>query len=460
MVRRVEVDYLVVGAGAAGMVFTDQLLAHTDATVAIVDRRHAPGGHWIDAYPFVRMHQPALSYGVASLPFGVERRDTVGVNAGLYELASAAEVCAHFDEAMTTVFLPTDRVRYFPMCEHVGGGRFTSLVDGEEWEAVARRRIVDATYVEGAIPATTPPSFAVDDGVRCVPAGELARLAAPADRFTVIGAGKTALDTCVWLLEQGVDAAAITWIKPREGWWPNRRFFQPYDLLPDQYVANADQTEVFDQASSTGDVFARLDELEILLRVDRNAPAEMFHGAIVSDAEVALLRRIENVVRLGRVRAIGRERIQLDEGSISTTPGTLHVHCTARGLARRPLRPIFEPGRITVQPMFWGTVSMQYALLGVVEALLPDDAARNALCPPINLWDRNRDFLVAYLALMVASRARVAYPDVAQWARTTRLYPFADLPRHADDPRVTEARARARSHAAGAFENLTRLVAS
>ena len=39
-----ETDYLVVGAGAAGMAFTDALLTHSDATVTIVDRRHAPGG--------------------------------------------------------------------------------------------------------------------------------------------------------------------------------------------------------------------------------------------------------------------------------------------------------------------------------------------------------------------------------------------------------------------------------
>lgn len=460
MGRLVEVDYLIVGAGDAGMVVADQLLAHTDATIAIVDRRHAPGGHWLDAYPFVRLHQPAVSYGVASLPFGVDRRDTTGVNAGLYELASGAEVCAHFDEAMTRVFLPTGRVRYFPMSEYVGEGRFVSRIDGRDRHAVARRRIVDARYVEGTVPATASPRFAVEDGVRCIPAGELARLETPAERFTVIGAGKTALDTLVWLLGQGVHPGAITWIKPREGWWPNRRFLQPYELLPDQYAANADQLETFAQASSISEVFARLEELEILLRVDRDAPAEMFHGAIVSDAEVAQLRRIEDVVRLGRVRAIGRDRIDLDEGSIATTPGTLHVHCTASGFARPPLRSIFEPGRITIQPMFWGTVSMQYALIGVVEALLPDDTARNALCRPIHLWDRNRDYLVAYLALMASTRARAAYPDVAQWARTTRLYPFADLSRHADDPRVGAARERSRAHAAAAFENLTRLVSS
>lgn len=48
-----DVDYLVVSAGLAGMAITDELLTHSAATVAIVVRRHAPGGHWIDAYPFV-----------------------------------------------------------------------------------------------------------------------------------------------------------------------------------------------------------------------------------------------------------------------------------------------------------------------------------------------------------------------------------------------------------------------
>ncbi len=50
-----ETDYLVVGAGAAGMAFADALLTHSDATLTIVDRRHAPGGHWIDAYPYVEL---------------------------------------------------------------------------------------------------------------------------------------------------------------------------------------------------------------------------------------------------------------------------------------------------------------------------------------------------------------------------------------------------------------------
>ncbi len=52
----IETDYLVVGAGAAGMAFVDALIGACDADVVMVDRRHVPGGHWNDAYPFVRLH--------------------------------------------------------------------------------------------------------------------------------------------------------------------------------------------------------------------------------------------------------------------------------------------------------------------------------------------------------------------------------------------------------------------
>ena len=66
--RELETDYLVVGAGASGMAFADTLVAHTGAEVVLVDRRHRPGGHWLDAYPFVRLHQPSAYYGVESRP--------------------------------------------------------------------------------------------------------------------------------------------------------------------------------------------------------------------------------------------------------------------------------------------------------------------------------------------------------------------------------------------------------
>ena len=76
-------DYLIIGSGAVGMTFADQLLTDTNANIVIVDRHHMPGGHWNDAYSFVRLHQPSAFYGVGSSQLGSNRIDVSGLNRGL-----------------------------------------------------------------------------------------------------------------------------------------------------------------------------------------------------------------------------------------------------------------------------------------------------------------------------------------------------------------------------------------
>jgi hypothetical protein len=119
--RILEADYLIVGSGAMGMAFTDVLLTETDASVVMLDRHAQPGGHWNDAYPFVRLHQPSAFYGVNSKPLGSDKVDATGWNRGLYELATGSEIVAYFDQVMQQQFLPSGRVQYFPMCEYHGG---------------------------------------------------------------------------------------------------------------------------------------------------------------------------------------------------------------------------------------------------------------------------------------------------------------------------------------------------
>jgi len=66
----IETDYLVIGAGAMAMAFVDTLLKETNARIVMVDRHDRAGGHWNDAYPFVRLHQPSTCYGVNSRELG------------------------------------------------------------------------------------------------------------------------------------------------------------------------------------------------------------------------------------------------------------------------------------------------------------------------------------------------------------------------------------------------------
>jgi len=160
----IEADYLVVGAGAVGMAFADQLLSESEATIAIVDQRHRPGGHWNDAYPFVRLHQPSSNYGVNSRPLGSGGKDTAGFNAGLDELASGAEVVAYFEAVMQQRLLPSGRVRYFPVSEYTADGCVVSRLSGAR-RPVAAGKVVDATRFSPNIPATRPPLYEVAEGV-------------------------------------------------------------------------------------------------------------------------------------------------------------------------------------------------------------------------------------------------------------------------------------------------------
>ncbi len=125
-----ETDYLVIGAGAAGLAFTDSLIAESDAEVIVVDRRATPGGHWNDAYPFVQLHQPSLYYGVNSMPLGPEAIQTSGREAGMYGRASGAEIREYFGRVMNERLVRSGRVRFFPECNSDGGRRFESMVTG------------------------------------------------------------------------------------------------------------------------------------------------------------------------------------------------------------------------------------------------------------------------------------------------------------------------------------------
>ncbi|WP_048228190.1 NAD(P)-binding protein, partial [Bradyrhizobium japonicum] len=111
----IEADYVVIGAGVAGMAFTDTLLHHGASTVAIIDAGHGPGGHWNHSYPFVRLHLPSRHYGVESRVLGNNSIVRGGPNDGLSSMASGPEIVSYYRDIMDHVFLPTGRVAYFPM---------------------------------------------------------------------------------------------------------------------------------------------------------------------------------------------------------------------------------------------------------------------------------------------------------------------------------------------------------
>lgn len=392
--QELEADYVIVGSGAVGMAFADVLVAESDASIIIIDRYAKPGGHWNVAYPFVTLHQPAAYYGVSSAELGGGRLEQGGLNDGLSELSTGAEVSAYFDDVMRHTFLPSGRVQYFPMCDYRGDGKFVSMVSGKEFHATARRKTVDATFLKTRVPKTHTPNFTVETGVRFMPLNDLPSITEAPDGYVVIGAGKTGIDACLWLLGHGVDPDHITWVVSREAWLLNRRNTQMTDdFFFDSMESQAAMFESIAAADSPQDMFARLEACGYFVRIDESVEPQMFHGATVSALEVEALRQITHVVRQGHVTSIGPTEIQLVGGTIPTTPNTVHVDCSAAAILDLGAKPIFQGALITPQLVRSYQPVFSAALIAHVELNYPDEAEQNRLCALVPLPDTTNDFI-------------------------------------------------------------------
>ena len=426
--RALEADYVVVGAGAVAMAFADTLLDESEATMILVDRRDRPGGHWNDAYPFVRLHSASMYYGVNSRELGGRRIETAGFNRGHLELATGPEICAYFDQVMRHRFLPSGRVTYLPMSEYGDDGVATSRVTGARTRLKARRRVVDATHSDTRIPSIDPAGFPVSTGVTCIAPNDLPRTASGDGGFVVIGAGKTAMDVAIWLLEHGVDPEEIMWIRPRDGWVYNRRHLQPsLELFADTVEGLTAEMESARDAISIADLFHRLEAAKALLRIDPNVEPTMFRCAMATEAEVELLGRIRNVVRLGRVHRIDDDCITLEHGSVPTSRGAIHINCTAQGIATRPSAPVFQDGRIVLQCVIHCWLTLSSAFIAYIEATRSDDSEKNGLARPIPLASEPLDW--ARLRLLEARNdaAWAEHPDIAAWFEKARLDSFSGM---------------------------------
>jgi hypothetical protein len=437
-----ETDYFVIGAGAIGMGFVDSLIEHSDADVVMIDRRHRAGGHWLDSYPFVQLHQPSANYGVNSLSLGQDRIEPTGRDAGFYERASGAEICGYYDDVLRHRLLASGRVRFFPMCEYLGERRFRSTLTGEETQVAARRAVVDATYMSTRVPATDPPPFAIGERVQCVPVGELTHVTSPPAGYVIIGAGKTGMDAATWLLDQGTPPDRITWIRPGDSWILNRAYYQPGTAVAATLEGVVLELEAINECHSIEAVYERLEAHGVVLRIDPAVEPTMLRGATASRGEVDELRRIENVVRLGHIKRVDADEITLEGGSIPTTREHLHVHCAAPGLSDRPPKPIFTDDTITLQPITRVSLSLSAALTGFVEASGRDTSEKNRLCRA-NAWPQTPfDFVRHLLTGMKTEMEWLSAPDVGEWVEASRLNLVRGINEDPDRTRVAGLQSR------------------
>lgn len=455
MRETVEADYLVVGAGAMGMAFTDALIDHADVRVVMVDRRHSVGGHWLEAYPFVRLHQASAFYGVASTLLGGGRLQQQGPEQGLQERATVSEICAYYEKVLAEKMVGSGKVEFLAGCEYVGERTVVSRISGRRYEFSPGCRVVDARYLAPDIPAETSPPFDVAEGARVLPVNDLARLDdAPSD-YVVVGSGKTATDACIWLLGREVDPDRICWVRPRDPWMLNRAVVQPDPAVFLGMVA--DTMAAGEAAASLDDLFLRLEGAGIMLRVDRSVTPTMAKTPTLATWELEQLRGLEDVVRLGHIRSVRRGWMDLEEGSVRVADDALVVHCAASGLKYPPTVPIWGAEAITLQPIRAGFPCFGAALAGYVEATRDDDAEKNRLCPPTPYPNSRAEWVTMNVLGTRAAMTFGAEPDIKAWADTAAINPARIPLEHPGSPELEDALERFRTHLGPGLARLAEL---
>ena len=454
--RTIEADYLVVGAGAVGMAFTDALIDHADVRVALVDRRHSVGGHWLEAYPFVRLHQASAFYGVASTLLGGGQLQQRGPELGLQERASQPQICAYYDRMLTDRMIESGKVEFFANCEYDGHGTVVSRISGERFEVPERCRIVDAHYLAPSVPAETPPPFGVTQDARVLPVNDLARLEEAPSKYVIAGSGKTATDACIWLLARGVDPDAICWVRPREPWMLNRAVVQPDPAI--FLGMAADTMQAAEKAASLEDLFLRLEDAGVMLRIDRTVMPTMAKTPTLATWELEQLRTLDNVLRRGHLEAVDRGKLTFADGSVAVADDALVVHCAADGLKYPALVPVWRREAITLQPIRAGFPCFGAAVVGYVEATRRDDDEKNRLCPPsplpnsMAMWARMN---------VLGTRAAMSFsaePDIKEWSDGVALNPARIPPGHPGSAALDDARERLATHTRPGLARLAELM--
>jgi hypothetical protein len=346
-------------------------------------------------------------------------------------------------------------VQVFTGCEF-DAGTVVSRLSGQRFEVAPGCRVVDARYLSPRIPADTAPPFEVADDAHVIPVNDLARVAVAPSEYVVIGSGKTATDACVWLLGHGVDPDAICWVRPRDPWMLNRAVVQPD---PTVFLAMAaDLMGAAAEAASLDDLFLRLEDAGIMLRIDPAVVPTMAKAPTLATWELEALRSVQRVVRLGHVRRVDRGRVSLDHGSVAVAPDAVVVHCAASGLQNPPLVPVWGPSAITLQPIRAGFPCFGAALVGYVEATRGDDAEKNRLCPPSPYGNSLRQWATMNVRGGRAAASFGAEPDIKAWADGVALNPARVAPEQAGSAALDDVLRRLAAAGPSGLARLARLA--
>merc|ERR1711907_843970 len=351
------------------------LTENPKATLIIVDRNEMAGGHWVHAYPFVKLHQQSCNYGVNSMPLGKHRTKKGKERYDIDDRATGQDVLEYYKKCIAKF-------------EATGTHTIVRKKNGTSFDVDCKKVVMVRNNV--TVPSMREPLIPIADNVRSnfVPVNEV-----PAgvesgnyNNYIVFGCGKTGADAIVQLLRSGVKESQITWIVSRDVWYFVR------DAMENFWGCSQTLQNSVLEANSAEEFFLLMEKHGLTARLDNsdsnNVVPQVFKGPTMDREELTLMKSIKNVVRMGRATSIeGDGKIVLEKGTINfSVDDTLLIDCmvdNVYGYDFPASLNIFEPGRINLGPItFLFNVSASSSHIAFLECALKDesDEAKNSRC--------------------------------------------------------------------------------
>ena len=94
----------------------------------------------------------------------------------------------------------------------------------------------------------------------------------------------------------------------------------------------------------------RLEDMNLLMRLDSSVTPTRNRLATVSSAEMDKLSKIKNIIRKGRLRSVTRTSLVFLTGEEEELPvNTLVVDCAVNSIKFKPKTPVFQGDKIVLQ---------------------------------------------------------------------------------------------------------------
>jgi hypothetical protein len=243
----------------------------------------------------------------------------------------------------------------------------------------------------------------------------------------------------------------------------DRRNTQPTEeFFFDSIEAQAAQMEAMANASDIDNLFQRLENAGVLIRIDKDVKPEMYHGATISELELAQLRQIKNVVRQGRVTHISKNNIVLEQGEQKTPENTLFIDCSASAIRELEPLPVFDGNVITLQMIRIIQPVFSAALIAHIEAEYQNDEQKNALSQIVPAPNKANDWLTVTAANMRNQYIWSQDKSLQKWIYSNRLDGFSKMVTDIskEDSAKQAVLNRLRSNIPVGMGNLTRLIST